>query len=206
MAIFGSTWRGRLGCREGPFLSRLTSPLATMIRIRRFTISALAVCLLAPGMVPAEEPSSVATQDFSKRALAVLSKLEQGREQVAEGPFPGRWRKMREKSAGATFEVRKTDSKDEPVQAVIDLTIRTQYSAAFDSAAQAEAASIQPAPVVEYRILGTYIPVNGTWVFKSGRIRLKGISDWIDVTSDMLTDPLVKTSFPHRVYLEFLQD
>ncbi len=115
---------------------------------------------------------------FSEGAKRAAADLQRVITDTREGP-PGKFYKVTYRLDGATWDVKKTDSMLNPVQAVVKAEIVSAASTPFATREDAERADTQTVGSTKLEL--TYVPSVTGWKFLEGRLYADPLRTWLPV-------------------------
>ncbi|MDR6767731.1 hypothetical protein J2W88_003012 [Acidovorax delafieldii] len=136
-------------------------------------VAILCVSLCASAQTPVQ---------FAGNAKRAAADMQQAVSEIKELP-PGKYRKATYRlDETTTWDVKKTDSMLNPIQAVVKASIVGGMSDAF--ASQEDAGRADTTIVSSTKIELTYVPSATGWVFLDGRLYAEPLRSWLPVEYD----------------------
>lgn len=166
------------------------------------------------GALAIHQASAQMTQEtarsFVQRVQAKLTMLASGRQftmNIPQGSNSGNWIKIEESLLSSSVDVKRTDSIAEPVEGVIEFVAVVRGSERATSKAEADALPIIFAPNADIPITvqAVFIPTATGWIYRSGRYTTSPTIPWLQITPEVLHNPLSERIFPHKILRDIEQ-
>lgn len=129
----------------------------------------LVVCMSATAQTPVQ---------FSENAKRAAAVLQQTSVAIQESP-PGKFYRAEHRLDGTSWDVKKTDSMLNPVQAMVKASIVSSGTDSYATKEEAGRAGIFTTSATKLEL--TYVPSASGWVYLEGRLYADVLRTWIPI-------------------------